>query len=73
MARLRRNLNSAAGRTDFVRVRLAKSEAGPDFDAHPVLGKSGALSTLVRADGYLIIAASSQGARENDLVEVFLY
>ena len=50
-ARLSRNLASAQGRTDFVRVRLVRR--GPEWWAEPVLGKSGLLNTMIalrRAD-----------------------
>ena len=70
-ARLARNLNSAAGRTDFVRVQVKKD--GARFTAHPVLGKSGALSTMVKADGYIIIEESLQGFHEGEEVTVRLY
>ncbi len=72
-ARLQRNLNSAPGRTDFIRVRVEKLKETPGFAAHPVLGKSGALSTMVQADGFFIIKESSQGVYEGNLVEVYLY
>ncbi len=72
-AQLKRNLNSAAGRTDFVRIRLSSSPEAQSYEAHPVLGKSGALSTMVKADGYVIIAENSQGLYEDDTVDVFLF
>jgi len=67
-----RNLNSAAGRTDFIRVALSRNDDGC-FDAIPVLGKSGALSTLVTADGYFVIEESSQGIERGTEVTVYLY
>jgi molybdopterin molybdotransferase len=72
-ARLTRNLNSAAGRTDFVRVSLSPSPDGQGYAAQPVLGKSGALSTMVKADGYLVIAEESQGLYQEAQVDVFLF
>ena len=72
-AKLMRNLNSAAGRTDFVRVSLQELDQTPGFAAYPVLGKSGALSTMVQADGYLVIEESSQGLYEHEIVEVVLF
>jgi len=71
-ARLMRNLNSTSGRTDFVRVRIEK-QAGGKMAAIPILGKSGALSTMVKAQGYLIIEENQQGLREGELVEVRLF
>lgn len=67
-----RNMNSAAGRTDFIRVALSRSDSG-GFEATPVLGKSGALSTLVDADGYFVIEESSQGIEQGAEVTVYLY
>ena len=71
-ARLARNINSAAGRTDFVRVRVEKKE-GAMPEAHPVLGKSGALSTMVRAHGFIEIEEKLQGVKEGQIVEVKLF
>jgi len=67
-----RNMNSAGGRTDFVRVALTRKDSGV-FEAHPVLGKSGALSTLVAADGFFRIEESSQGIEAGENVTVYLY
>jgi len=71
LATLARNLNSAAGRRDIVRVRLQPH--GDGWLADPVLGKSGSISTLSRAHGYFEIEESSQGVTENSTVKVFLY
>lgn len=71
-ARLMRNLNSASGRTDFIRVQV-KSIAGSEPEAYPVLGKSGALSTMVKAHGFIEIAEKLQGLRQGELVEVKLF
>ncbi|MFV0436571.1 MAG: gephyrin-like molybdotransferase Glp [Desulfopila sp.] len=70
-ATLSRNINSAAGRLDLVRVLLRQGEQG--LVAEPVLGRSGAISTLARAHGYFFIAEDSQGASEGATVEVYLY
>ncbi len=58
-ARLTRNIESAQGRTDFVRVRfvLKNGEVG----AEPILGKSGLLNTMVKADGLIEIDAHTEG------------
>ena len=71
-ARLMRNLNSTSGRTDFVRVRLEKQDSG-EMAAIPILGKSGALSTMVKAQGYIEIAETLQGLQEGEIVEVKLF
>ena len=69
-AELTRNLASAQGREDWVRVRL---EGGPDrFRAVPVLGPSGLISTLVRADGLVMIDLESEGLEAGETVQVHL-
>ncbi|MEJ2056596.1 MAG: molybdopterin-binding protein, partial [Desulfofustis sp.] len=70
-ARLKRSINSAAGRRDVVRVELSLSKAG--LEAYPVLGKSGAISTLSQAHGYFIIDEHSQGQATDTFVNVYLY
>ena len=69
---LKRNLNSAAARVDVVRVRLEKSEDGT-YEAYPVLGKSGALSTMVLADGVFVIQSSLQGLNDGATIQVQLF
>lgn len=69
--RLRRNLNSAAGRRDLVRVCLVRENG--QWQVDPVLGKSGSISTLSRAHGYLLIEESCQGLPVDARVEVFLF
>ena len=68
---LDRNINSAAGRLDLVRVQLQEQENDMPL-AVPVLGKSGAISTLSRAHGYFFIDEASQGFNKNTQVKVHL-
>lgn len=67
-ARVSRNVASAQGRDDFVRVRLAMTEAG--YLAEPILGKSGLLHTMVRADGLVRIPKHLEGIEKGDAVWV---
>ncbi len=69
-ARLSRNLPSAQGRVDFIRVRL-KQEKGVLW-AEPILGKSGLISTMVKADGLIEIGMNTEGLDEGTQVEVIL-
>ena len=69
-ARVTKNIPSAAGRTDYVRVRLF--EENQQWHAEPIFGKSGLISTLVESDGIIEIAAPSEGAQKGDLVPVRL-
>ncbi len=70
-ATLGRNLNSAAGRLDLVRVQLRRE--GSQVIADPVMGRSGAISTLSKAHGYFLIDEDSQGLTQGSTIEVFLY
>lgn len=70
-ARLSRNLASAQGRTDFVRVRLVCSEER--LWAEPILGKSGLLNTMVKGDGLIEIAKNVEGLEAGARVEVLLF
>ncbi len=72
-ARLTRNLPSAAGRRDFIRVRLLPSPDDGGFLAEPIPGKSGALSTMVQADGLLVIPEESQGITRDSMVTVEIF
>jgi molybdopterin molybdotransferase len=70
-ARLTRNLASAQGREDYVRVALQSGEAG--WEAAPILGKSGLISTMVRADGMIRIEQNCEGLEKGEWVEVWLF
>jgi len=67
-ARLSRNLASAQGRTDFVRVRLREKDG--QLEAEPVLGKSGLINTMVRADGLIEIRRDTEGLNKGETVWV---
>ena len=69
-ARLSRNVASAQGRVDFVRIRLFK-ENGANW-AEPILGKSGLISTMVKADGLIEIGMNTEGLDQGTEVEVIL-
>jgi molybdopterin molybdotransferase len=66
-----RSINSAAGRLDVIRVRLDHDQG--QWRCHPILGRSGAISTMSRADGYFLINEDSQGLAEGEKVEVYIY
>ena len=67
-ARLSRNLSSAQGRVDYIRVRLVKKD-GTLF-AEPILGKSGLINTMVQADGLIEIDSDTEGLDSDTLVSV---
>jgi len=70
-ARLTRNIVSAQGREEYIRVALKKGEMG--WEAVPVLGKSGLISTMVRADGIIRIDQNCEGLEKGEWVEVILF
>lgn len=67
-AEIVRNLHSAAGREDFIRVRLFLREGR--LCADPVLGKSGLITTMVKADGLAYIPAGKEGVEAGEIVRV---
>jgi molybdopterin molybdotransferase len=67
-ARLAASVHSTIGLEEFVRVRI---ESSADMDiAHPVLGKSGMLSTMVKADGVFLIPMNVEGYSKGEVVQV---
>jgi len=64
------NLASAPGKTTCQMVELIKNKEG--YTARPVFGKSGLITTLSRADGYVLIDMNQEGIRSGDRVEVHL-
>jgi molybdopterin molybdotransferase len=65
---LSRNVASAQGRVDFVRVRLYHRDNR--LMAEPILGKSGLIHTMVKADGLIEIDMNTEGLYEGAPVEV---
>jgi molybdopterin molybdotransferase len=68
---LTQNISSPSGREDHIRVRI--EEEGSRLLAIPVLGKSGLIKTLVRADGLIRIPPDKTGLYRNDEVEVEIF
>jgi molybdopterin molybdotransferase len=67
-ARLSRNIASAQGRTEFLRVRLTQKDG--ILWADPILGKSGLINTMVNADGFIEIGLNTEGLDEGAEVAV---
>ena len=70
-ARLKRNMRSAPGREDYIRVRVSLENG--EFVADPVLGKSGIINTMVRAGGLARIPAGKEGVEAGEYVGVKLF
>ena len=69
-ARLKRNLSSKQGRVDYIRVKLHHEK--DTLSAEPVLGKSGLIHTMVKADGLVRIDKNTEGLDKGTIVEVAL-
>ena len=67
-AKLTRNISSAQGRVEFVRVRLENKDG--ELLAEPVLGKSGLIRTMVGADGLVEVGMNVEGLEKGDQVDV---
>lgn len=65
---LTRKINSVVGRLDYARVRLFGDEAEP-----LAIGGASVLSSLTRADGFIIVPADSEGHPAGAAVDVLAY
>ena len=70
-ARVSKNIASSQGREEHIRVMLEEREGG--LWAVPVLGKSGLITTLVKADGTIVIPLHVNGIEAGEIVEVRLF
>ncbi len=70
-ARITKNVSSSPGREEHVGVALEKR--GEEIRAVPLLGKSGLITTLTRADGTIVIPLRKFGVHEGEMVEVRLF
>lgn len=67
-AKLSRKLVSVVGRVDYARVHVREHLAEP-----VAIGGASVLSSVTRADGFVIVPMDSEGFPEGTEVEVFLY
>jgi len=65
------NVASDPGREEYIRVFLYKKEGR--FYAEPILGKSGLISTMVRASGLIKIGLNIEGLEKGSKVMVRLF
>jgi molybdopterin molybdotransferase len=67
-----RKVATALGRKTFVRVRVLQKKG--DFHAEPVSARgSGAISTMTRGNGFVIVPENREGVPEGELVTVHLF
>ncbi len=72
-AELARPVASAQGRRDYIRVALSdpEQEDAPPV-AHPILGASGLISTLVKAEALIICPEDQEGLSQGQIVDAYL-
>lgn len=68
---LGRNLESANGRDDYIRVKLERKD--DTLVAEPIFGKSGLISTLVEADGLIRVDRNTEGLYKGNPVRVMRF
>lgn len=71
MARIAKNISSSPGREEHIGVALEKRNG--EIWAVPILGKSGLITTLIKADGTAVIPLRKLGVQEGEIVEVRLF
>ncbi len=71
-ATIAKSLSSTAGREDHIRVSLSRDTDGR-YIATPILGKSGLIRTLIKADGIVVIEAHKLGMDAGQEVDVRLF
>lgn len=70
-AAMKSNVMSAPGRTTLQLVSLEELDNG--YIAEPVFGKSGLITTLTKASGYVVIDVNKEGLKRDEEVVVHLF
>lgn len=68
---LKTNITSQTGREDYIRVCLTRTNG--TLYAEPLPSKSGAIFTLVKADGMIRVDLNQEGIEQGEEVEVILF
>ncbi|HUV02427.1 MAG TPA: gephyrin-like molybdotransferase Glp [Desulfobacteria bacterium] len=72
LATARKKIPSAAGRTDFVRVKLIRTES--EYYVEPLrVSGSGILSSMTKSNGFVVIEENKEGVAEGEQVMVTEY
>jgi molybdopterin molybdotransferase len=67
-----RNVPSALGRRTFIRVRVTQKKG--EFLAEPISARgSGAISTMTRGNGFVVVPENREGVTEGEVVMVRLF
>ena len=70
-AKMKTNVVSAPGRTTLQLVSLSVIEG--EYHAEPIYGKSGLITTLTKADGYVVIELNNEGLKKDESVLVHIF
>jgi molybdopterin molybdotransferase len=71
-ARITRRIATSLGRKNFVRVRVLQKD--DDFVAEPISARGSSLiSTMTRANGYVVAPENVEGLEEGDIVSVHMF
>jgi molybdopterin molybdotransferase len=70
-ARIAKNISSSPGREEHIGVTI--EERNGELWAVPLLGKSGLITTLTRADGTGLIPLRKLGVQKGEFIEVRLF
>jgi molybdopterin molybdotransferase len=68
-AKLATSIHSTIGLEEYVRVRIEETAEG-DYTAIPIFGKSGMLSTMVKAIGIILIPMNTEGFSKGTVVQI---
>lgn len=77
-AMITENVAAAGGKTTCMLVKVIEADTDSknpvcDYIAKPLFGKSGLMTVLAEADGYVLIDTNDEGLKENQIVRVNLF
>ncbi|WP_028830062.1 molybdopterin molybdotransferase MoeA [Proteocatella sphenisci] len=67
-AKMKTNAASAPGKQTYLLARLTEEHG--EWMAEPVYGKSGLITSLSQADGYIVIDKNCEGIRKDEIVKI---
>lgn len=67
---LSRSVASAQGRRDYIRVRVQQGAPGALPEAHPIMGKSGLITTLVEAAVLVVCPEDEEGLSAGQILDL---
>jgi len=71
-AKITKRITTTLGRRTFVRVRINQRDG--DFFAEPISARgSGIISTMTKANGYVVVPENREGLGEGEMVSVHLF